>query len=156
MKNTESLQEGPQNQNPNFEAYLKEKLSNLLKKRGAHVIVGCLVALLLATGVIALHFYTKSNDLKNNPQKVAQEENDALIATVGKLMFLPTEEKPTVATVADPEKLKDQPFFTNAKKGDKVLIYTNAKKAILYDPNSNKIVEIAPINIGQQPSVPTP
>lgn len=131
---------------------LQKILLNFFKKRAVQVLVACLVACLLATGIIAFYFYTRSSDLKNNPQKVAQEENDALIATVGKLMFLPEGEMPTIATVTDLEKLKDQPFFTNAKKGDKVLIYTNAKKAILYDPDSNKIVEIAPINIGQQPS----
>jgi hypothetical protein len=38
----------------------------------------------------------------------------------------------------------------DAKKGDKVLIYTNAKKAILYDPELNKIVNVAPLNIGDQ------
>ena len=36
----------------------------------------------------------------------------------------------------------------NAKVGFKVLIYTQAKKAILYDPGANKIVEVAPVNIG--------
>ncbi|MEK7084254.1 MAG: hypothetical protein AAB932_03410 [Patescibacteria group bacterium] len=29
----------------------------------------------------------------------------------------------------------------------KVLIYTNAKKVILYDPVNNKIVEVAPLSI---------
>ena len=53
-----------------------------------------------------------------------------------------------MATVSDLEKLKDQPFFAKAKIGDKVLIYTDAKKAILYDPVNDKIVEVAPINIG--------
>lgn len=48
----------------------------------------------------------------------------------------------------DPEKLRDQPFFANAQRGDKVLIYANAKKAILYNPPSNKIIEVAPVNIG--------
>lgn len=158
MENIKNPQEDPKNQNPNFGSLFQKGLLGFFKKKGSQVLIAGLVACLLATGIIAFHFYTKSADLKNNPQKVAQEENDALVATVGKLMFLPTEERPTVATVADPEKLKDQSFFANAKKGDKVLIYTNAKRAILYNPSSNKIVEIAPINIGigQQPPTPTP
>ena len=51
-----------------------------------------------------------------------------------------------MATVSDPEKLKDQPFFAKAQKGDKVLIYSNSQKAILYSPTEDKIVEVAPIN----------
>ena len=62
-------------------------------------------------------------------------------------MELP-QEVPTVATVSDVSKLKNQAFFANAKNGDKVLIYQNAKKAILYRPSSNKIVEFGPINLG--------
>jgi hypothetical protein len=61
-------------------------------------------------------------------------------------MVLPADETPTIATVSDPEKLKDQPFFANAKKGDKVLIFSNSAKAILYSPTEDKIVEVAPIN----------
>lgn len=149
--------EDSQNQDINLVSLFREKLLNSFKKKGVQILVACLVACLLATGILAFYFYAKSNDLENNPQKMAQEENDALIATIGKLIFLPVGEKPTIATVADPEKLKDQTFFANAKKGDKVLIYTNARKAILYDPVSNKIVEVAPINIGQQqPPATTP
>jgi hypothetical protein len=53
-----------------------------------------------------------------------------------------------VATVSDPEILKNKNFFIDAKKGDKVLIYYSARKAILYDPVVKKIVNIAPVNIG--------
>ena len=62
--------------------------------------------------------------------------------------MLPTGETPTIATVTDASKLKDQAFFTNAVTGDKVLIYTNAKKAFLYRPSTNKIINIAPVNLG--------
>jgi hypothetical protein len=82
----------------------------------------------------------------------AQVEADALIAQVGLLIALPTDEKPTVATVTDLEKVKDQPFFKNAKNGDKVLIYTNAKKAILYRPSEKRIIEVNINNQQQDPN----
>lgn len=72
-----------------------------------------------------------------------------IINKVSRLIVLPEGETPTIATVADPSKLKGQAFFANAKVGDKVLIYPNSKKAILYDPNQDIIVEVAPVNIGQ-------
>lgn len=81
----------------------------------------------------------------------AQAEVDDLIAKVGKLISLPTDENPTVATVTDASKVKDQPFFANASNGDKVLIYQKAQKAILYRPSENRIIEVGAVNISGQP-----
>lgn len=83
-------------------------------------------------------------------QVQAQAEVDALISEVGTLLALPSDEKPTVATITDAEKLKEQAFFKNAMNGDKVLIYTNAKKAILYRPSEKKVLEVGAVNIRQQ------
>lgn len=82
-----------------------------------------------------------------------QAEADALVAEVKKLIDLPKDEKPTVATVTDIDKVKDQPFFKNAKNGDKVIIYTNAKKAILYRQTEKRIIEVGALNINQQTQV---
>lgn len=68
-----------------------------------------------------------------------------MIQRVSQLIVLPEGEEPTVATVSDPEKLRGQPFFENAKAGHKVLIYTKARKAYLYDPAQHKLIEVAPI-----------
>jgi len=114
-----------------------------------------LVILLLVSAVSAVYFYSQYTAVKTNPQKIAQDEKTALITQVGQLMVLPSEE-PTVATVSNIEALKNQPFFANAKNGDRVLIYVNARKAVLYDPVNNKIVEATPINIGNPPAAPTP
>ena len=106
---------------------------------------------------LAGYFYSELRTLKENPQAVAQKEAEALVAKVGRLLVLPEGETPTVATVSDPEALKDQSFFASAVKGDKVLIYTTAKKAVLYSVSLNKILEVAPLNIGnQRPVTPPP
>lgn len=76
-----------------------------------------------------------------------KSDTQTLVAEVSKLISLPQDEEPTVATVSDPQMLKDQAFFANAKIGYKVLIYAKAKKAVLYDPVNQKIVEVAPLNI---------
>lgn len=104
--------------------------------------------LFICTTIGAVYFYRDSRNLRENPQKASQEETQALIRKVGLLIVLPKNETPTIATVSDPSKLKDQLFFENAKAGDRVLIYSKAKKAILYNPESNRIVEVAPVNIG--------
>jgi hypothetical protein len=102
---------------------------------------------IILVGVSAF-FYMKYSALKSDPSKEAQAEVTRLVAQVSKLMVLPEGENPTIATVTDVEKLSEQPFFAKAKNGNKVLIYTGAKKAILFDPMTNKIIEVAPINIG--------
>ena len=112
--------------------------------------VRILVVAVLASGASAYYFYNEVSMLKQDPNKTAREDTEKLVAKVGKLIVLPEGETPTVATVSDPEKLKDQAFFAKAKTGDKVLIYTNARKALLYDVENNKIVEVAPINIGNK------
>ena len=81
-----------------------------------------------------------------DPEAAAEAEKTDLVAKVGKLMTLPTDEAPSVATVTDSTKLAGQPFFAKAQDGDKVLIFTNAKQAILYRPSTDKIVEVMPLS----------
>lgn len=80
-----------------------------------------------------------------NPQ--IQMDAQSLLAAISKLIIIPQGETPTIATIVDPSQLKSQPFFVNAKKNDKLFIFTNAKEAILYNPSENKIVKVAPITI---------
>lgn len=120
------------------------------KKMLPNLFFGVLIIGIIASTGAAGYFYWQNRELKKNPQLVAQEEVAQIVAKVSKLIILPDGETPTLATVSDPEKLKDQPFFLNAKQGYKVLIYANAKKAILYDPIQNKIAEVAPLNIENQ------
>lgn len=118
-----------------------------------------LVLLVVVLGATTFYFYKNSKLYKVDQNVADQAEAKALMEKVGKLIVLPEGEVPTIATVTDPEALKDQAFFSDAKQGDKVLIFNNAKKAILYNPSLNKIVTIAPINIGEQkssdPATPT-
>lgn len=82
-----------------------------------------------------------------SPKQDTASDVSSLVSEVGKLVALP-DETPTVATITDITKLANQPFFQKAKNGDKVLIYAQAKKAYLYDPNAKKVIDVAPINLG--------
>lgn len=116
-----------------------------------------LVALIIACGT-AFYFYragkTQDSSQTQAAAQAQQAQVQALVAKVGQLIVLPQNETPTIATVVDPALLKSQPFFADAQKGDLVLIYTSAKKAILYDPAQNKIVQVAPITIGTPSAAP--
>ena len=108
-----------------------------------------LILVLAATTVIGAlttaYFASKYGALKANPQQSVSDANQALIEKVGRLVDLPSGETPTIATVTDLAPLASQPFFAKAKVGDKVLIYVKANKAILYDPQTDKVLEIAPL-----------
>ncbi|HRH25448.1 MAG TPA: hypothetical protein PLD99_00645 [Parcubacteria group bacterium] len=113
-------------------------------------IVLVLILLLVVMTGASIYLYNKSARLSADPNVKAEEEVARLVERVGKLIYLPEDETPTMATVSDPELLKDQPFFAKARVGDKVLLYQKSKKAYLYDPKSNKLLEVAPINIGTE------
>lgn len=108
-------------------------------------IVKLLVLLVVLSTVSSVYFYKKSTDSES---KASLKEAEELVSVIGEIALLPTGEVPTVATVSDPEALRDQPFFIDSKKDDKVLIYSNAKKAILYRPSIEKVINIAPLNVG--------
>jgi hypothetical protein len=122
----------------------------LFEKYKKWVVIAVVVLIVLGFG-LAYYFYEKYQAVKANPtgeaQAAAQAEVAGLVTEVGKLMVLPADETPTVATVADASKVQDQKFFANAANGDKLLAYTKAMEAILYRPSANKIISVAPIVI---------
>jgi hypothetical protein len=126
------------------------------RSRRRRTMLTTLVILILAgaTGFFAYKWHQANQQakLEANPKAAAAQQIDDLVDQVSKLVVLPTGETPTVATVTDISKLKGQAFFAPAQNGDKVLIYTQAKKAVLYRPSENRVIEIAPLNIGNNSS----
>lgn len=145
-----------------------ESMANSKSKRFAPkslLLTGVLGIVVAAALGGALYYYTQyqeSQSLLKDPQKASAQETVRIVDEVGKLIVLPQNEQPQIATVSDVNKLKNQAFFSQAKNGDMVLIYTKAQKAILYDPIQKKVVEVGPINIADaspsapQGSIPTP
>lgn len=104
-----------------------------------------ILIIIVIAGVIYAISYFAPNAAVNN-SKVQADEVKKLIDEVGEKFVLPQGETPTIATVTDVEKLASQPFFKDAQNGDKVIIYGNAKQAILYRPSIQKIIAVSSIN----------
>lgn len=121
----------------------KEKVINPLK-----IIIIILIIFIVGLASLIFYFYKKYNEAIKNPEMSIQEEKDNIVEKVGKLMELP-EENPLLATVTDKEKLKEQYFFSKAQNGDVVMVYSDSKKAILYRPSTNKIIEVSSL-IGER------
>ncbi len=100
-----------------------------------------IVIILLGYGVTKLwgYFFAGSD-----------RELRSLVSDVGDHMLLPADETPTLATVSDMHALEGQEFFQNAAEGDKVLMYLRSRKAIIYRPSIDRIIEVGPITGGEQ------
>lgn len=106
------------------------------------------------SGFFIYRFNAAKNDL-NVGQQASEKEVQDLIKQVGKIYELPKGETPNVATVTDPNRLRNQPFFANAQIGDKVIVFINARKGVLYRPKTNQIINVSPININNQTTTPS-
>lgn len=107
---------------------------------------------LLLVALIAFLVYgyiSTKNQLEQakNGGGTGQTETQQLVNQVGKLVQLPQGETPTIATVNNSTKLKNQAFFKDAQNGDKVLIYSKSGKAVLYRPSTNRVIEYSTVNL---------
>ncbi len=112
-------------------------MKSFIKKYALYLLVFFVILVIILIFLLIKFVFLKKDNIKT--------EVEVLVEEVGEIMFLPYGETPSLATVTEPEKLKGQSFFENAKEGDKVLIYSKSQKAILYDPKAGKIVNIAPV-----------
>lgn len=115
-------------------------------------VVFVLTMLLLVALSVAGYFYYQ---YRHSAQKADAKEIEDLTKEIGSMMLLPDGETPTLATVTDKDKLSEQPFFQKSENGDKVLIYSNSGRAILYRPSLKKIVDVTTVNINT-PAASTP
>jgi uncharacterized protein HemX len=152
MAKTDETSSSERQSRPTAYTPSRRKSKRLTPKK---VLVLLLIVVLAAgAGYFAYKYNQANNEAKRlaDPKIAATQQVNDLVAQVGKLVELPEGQTPTIATVTDKSKLSSQAFFKNAENGDKVLIYTQSKRAILYRPSTNKVIEIAPLNIGNNSS----
>lgn len=111
--------------------------------------------LAVATGtagaIIAIWAYTKfaqpyslSVNIADIKDKPTAEEIKALVSKMSQIIILPTDELPEVLVISDLTQTRANPFFANANVGDYILIYKKARKVVLYNPTTNRIVNMGP------------
>lgn len=120
------------------------------------VLLSFFILVLLAVGgagagIYYYQKYTATARRAADPKAEAKE----VLAKLGKLIDLPAGEEPTVATVTNADQIKNQPFFSKAKNGYRVILYTNGRMAILYDDVANKIINVGAINVNASGSAGT-
>lgn len=93
------------------------------------------------------HPVSVSSVQKAGTGPIAHTETE-MVRAVEALMYLP-EETPSVATVTDLAPLESQAFFAHAQVGDVLLMFPQARKAVLYRPATNKLIEVAPLTLSE-------
>ena len=118
--------------------------------RARKVILFTIIVIAVTGIAVSSFFYMKYQNAQNIINKsglAGQQGAQDLVNKVSHFISLPEGELPTIATVNDYKKLKDQPFFQKSQNGDKVLIYTKAKKAYLYRLSTDKLIDVTIVNV---------
>lgn len=116
------------------------------------VVIVLLIALLAGIGFAGYdYFLAKKYIFKtiSNEEK-AKQEIAAVTRAIRKAVDLPPDEKAAMATITDINQLKDQQFFANAQNGDVVLMYPESGKALIYRPESKRVIEFGALVIPPQ------
>jgi len=114
------------------------------------VIILVVILLIFSGYGVAYYFYNQYKATKivlDNPETASKNEVKEITDILAKIYDLPKDEEPSIATVLDVEKLKNQPFFARAQNGDKVVIYIKSQLAILFRVNDNKIINVSPVSM---------
>ena len=67
---------------------------------------------------------------------------EGILGRVGRHIILPADEEPAILTVTDTTKLETE-FLKQAQNGDRVLVYQLHKKAYIYRPSNDIVVDVA-------------
>jgi hypothetical protein len=118
-----------------------------MRKSVLYLLIVVAIASIIGPSIYFYSKYRREVYLSNNPTEKAKEEQKLVLDKVTKLTELPTGETPTIATISDRDKLAGQPFFANAVNGDKVIFYPTSKRAIIYRPSTNKIIDMSQVNV---------
>lgn len=115
-----------------------------------------IAVLAIVTVVLALGYIKALSDIRQLEDPEAQAETDRkeieeIVKRVSRHLFVPEEGLPLLATVVDAEALaSEQPFYRGVEIGDKVLIYAQTQRAIIYSPERDLIVNVGPVIVNNQ------
>lgn len=105
-----------------------------LSRKTLYIMGVCLVVVVTALTVWLLH------------NKENLDSMEVIRGKVSKHLILPKNEAPALLTITDTSKIST-PFLKQAENGDKLLVYQDAKKVILYRPSVDRIIDVGPVSI---------
>lgn len=140
MSDTPPLRSSLQRSSPAASLRPAVKRKQRFSRKKKILVIGIVV--LLAAGSIIWWMYGRNQDLN---------DVDVVKAKVARHYALPTNEMPALATVTDSAKVQAN-FSVKLQNDDKVLIYENNKKAIVYRPSLDRVVDVEPVTVSNPTS----
>lgn len=129
---------------------IKQNFKTIIINNKNVLIILAIIVLLGTISYFTYDYYSTKNELseyKDDSELTALKERADLLEKIKKVVSVPEDEEPTIATVTNAFRLRGQTFFARSENGDKVVIYPKSGRAILYRPSIDKIIEAAPVNI---------
>jgi len=124
----------------------------MIHKQPHHTSLRWLVIIALVVFVIvamaAIFFAGQFFATQSSNSKTADDATkERILSKVENLYMLP-EGTPTIALVQNKAQLSGQAFYDKVENGDYLVIYDQAKLALIYREAVNKLVNVAPIALG--------
>lgn len=109
-----------------------------------------LIIILLLAFAIFKKFYNPKDELGKKTEQLSDKQTTAIVKKISKLIVVPADEKPMIVPISNADELiAEQRFYIGSEDGDYVIVYPNAKKAIIYRESENKLINVGPVIIDQ-------
>jgi hypothetical protein len=112
---------------------------------GKGLLIAIIVLIVAIIAIVTTVILKNNNDIPE--ANIAQ--TSGIQEKVAQHMMLP-DETAYVATLTDKDAVLDQPFYTNAQNGDRVLLFKKNKKAVIYRESEDKIINVGPILVSDE------
>jgi hypothetical protein len=113
-----------------------------VSKKSTIIWASLAAAVLTIAFMVAMAAIYKNEITKKEKARIAEEQQ--IIDKTSKLLRLPNE-LPIVATVYNEKDFENNKLFGVVKKGDKMLLFINAKQSVIYRPSTNQVIEVLPV-----------
>jgi hypothetical protein len=104
------------------------------------------IVVIIAAAAVYIITRNANTSAPNTTNTATSSADAALLTKLSSVMLLPEGEDPVISTITDAQGLKqDAPFYQNTENGDKILIYIESGKIIIYRESENLVVNAGPI-----------
>ncbi len=120
--------------------------------------IWALIVIILVIIAGGVYYWMQPDKIVNKSNSdISTVEAQAVLEKLQRHIILPVDEVPKIVQIDDPiQAVQTQPFLAGVQKGDLLIVYVKAQKAIVYSPSRDIIVNVGPISVTPEASVDQP